>query len=589
MPDLRRYLRIRTAASPTVTADDAWLVVVSDLTGLPQAWAAPAEGGWPHQLTFADDRVQWVAASPTAERTVVFGRDTEGDERTQLHRIHPEGTGERPLTDDPATVHRFGAFTPDGTEVVFTANARNGVDFDCYRQALDGGPPRLVAKLSGSTRVARITPDGRQALLHVARSPLDADLALLDLDSGEQAPLTPAPGRHLPADFTHDGRWLVLASDMGGEFTRAGRLDTTTGEWTPFGPTGRDVDEVAVRGGSGAMSVNDDGRSRLLSFDPDTLATTGEIDLPPGVASELAVAPDGGRVLFTFTGPAHPQAVWEADTRESVPARQVTRPSTAGIDPASFVQPATERVEAHDGRRIPVLVWTPPHLARPPAVVSVHGGPEAQERPRFSWLYQYLLARGIAVVAPNVRGSTGYGRSYTALDDRERRPDAVADLAAVGRWAADHPHLSGAPAVMGASYGGYLTLAGLASCPGLFAAGVSIVGMADLVGFLERTSPYRRALREAEYGTLERHRELLAELSPIHRIEEVDAPLLVIHGANDPRVPVSEATGLVACLRAAGGAVECLLFDDEGHGIVRPGNRERAYAALADFLERHLA
>lgn len=519
---------------------------------------------------------------------VVFGRDAGGDERTRLHRIRPDGTGERPLADDPATVHRFGAFTPDGAEIVYTANARNGVDFDCYRQSLEGGIPQLVTTMAGSTRVTHLTPDGRQAVLVRAEAPMRTELLLVDVDTGAQTTLEPATARHVPGDLSSDGRWLFLASDAGGDFARPVRLDLATGTWTPFAPGDNDIDDLAVRGGTGVVSVNDDGRSRLWAFDPDTLAVAGEVDLPLGVASELELAPNGRRVTFTFSGPAFPRGVWEAELGPPAAPRRLTRAPTAGIDPASFVEPTTERIAADDGLLLPVLVSRPPHTAAPPAVISVHGGPESQERPRFHAVYQYLQACGFAVVAPNVRGSTGYGRHYASLDDRERRHDAVADLAAVARWVTAHPRLNGAPAVMGASYGGYLTLAGLTRHPDLFAAGVSIVGMADLVGFLEHTSAYRRALREAEYGSLADDQELLAELSPIHRIEAVRAPLLVIHGANDPRVPVREATQLIARLRRAGGTVESLIFDDEGHGIVRLENRVTAYQKVADFLERHL-
>lgn len=585
---MRRYLDIRTAACPTLTADDAWLLVVTDLTGLPQAWAAPARGGWPQQLTFADDRVQWVAASPVDPGMVVFGRDAGGDERTQLHRVRPDGTGERPVVDDPAIVHRFGAFTPDGAEIVYTANARNGVDFDCYRQSLQDGAPELVTTMTGSTRVSHVTPDGRHALVVRAAAPLMTELLLVDVDTGAQRTLLPATARNVPGDLSADGRFLFLASDAGGEFARPVRVELATGVWTAFGPDHDDVDDLAVRAGTGVVSVNDDGRSRVWLFDPETLAVTGEVDLPLGVASELELAPDGRRVAFTFSGPAFPRGVWEADLHPPGPPRRLTRASTAGIDPASFVEPTTERIAADDGLLLPVLVSRPASTAAPPAVISVHGGPESQERPLFQPVNQYLLARGFAVVAPNVRGSTGYGRHYASLDDRERRHDAVADLAAVARWVTAHPRLSGTPAVMGASYGGYMTLAGLTRYPDLFVAGVSIVGMADLVGFLEHTSAYRRALREAEYGSLAEDQQLLAELSPIHRIEAVRAPLLIIHGANDPRVPVREATQLVARLRRAGGTVESLIFDDEGHGIVRLENRVAAYQTVADFLGGHL-
>jgi dipeptidyl aminopeptidase/acylaminoacyl peptidase len=216
----------------------------------------------------------------------------------------------------------------------------------------------------------------------------------------------------------------------------------------------------------------------------------------------------------------------------------------------------------------------------------VHGGPESQSRPALNAVIQYLAARGIAVAVPNVRGSTGYGKTFTSLDDVERRPDSVRDLAALAR------HLGadrGVPVgVMGGSYGGYMTLAAITTDPDLWRAAVDIVGIANMVTFLERTGSYRRRLREAEYGSLEHDHDLLVAISPIHHVDRIVAPLLVIHGANDPRVPVDEAEQIVAALRARGREVTYLRYEDEGHGLVRLANRIDAYPQVARFLERHL-
>lgn len=585
VPDVRRYLQIRSSGGASVTADGRRLLLVADLDGLAKAWSLPAPGGWPRQVAAGDERVQWVRTSPHDADVAVVGTDRDGDERTQLRRVSVTGVEEQPLTDDCATIHRLGGFTPDGAAMVYAANDRNGVDFDLYRRTLDGGSPRCVAHLHGSQQPGDVTPDGRHVLVVSPRSPMDTDLALVALGDGVVRTLV-AGGRHRPGGFGEDGRQLFVASDAGRQLLAAARIDLTSGTWTRFGPVDHDVDEVAVRAGVGAYTVNDAGRSRLYWFDPDTLQTTGQVDLPVGVVSDLCVAPDGSWLTFSFDAAAHPRAVWRAEAGAST-ARVLTASSTMGIDPDSFVTPTVEHVVSFDGLRVPVLTYRPQGVSRPPVVVSVHGGPEAQERPAFNPVYQYLLARGVAVVAPNVRGSTGYGRHYTSLDDRHRRPDAIADLDAVARWASER--FPAAPlAIMGASYGGFMTLAALTSFPERFAAGVCIVGMANLVTFLEHTGDYRRALREAEYGYLASDRELLATLSPLSHVERIRAPLLVIHGANDPRVPVGEAEQIVDHLRRRGQPVDYLRFDDEGHGIARFDNRVTAYSAVADFLERHL-
>lgn len=582
--DLRRYLQIPTSAGPAYTADGGRVVFISDVTGVHQAWSVPADGGWPTRVSGGTQRIQRVEASPADPAVAVVGRDTGGDERTQLHRVAPDGTVEQPLTADAATIHRFGAFVPDGAHLVYTANARDGVDFDLYERGLAGDGARRVARLAGSQQATHVTPDGAGAVVVHARSSMDGDLTLVDRSSGAVRVLA-AGGRYRPGGWAGGGRFLFVAADRDRDHLGAWRLDLLDGAWERIGLGDADVEEVAVADGVGAVTVNDDGRSRLCWFDPATLAVGPTMGLPAGVASDLCLSPGATRLAFTFSGAQHPGAVWHAAVGGS-DARPLTPAGAPGLDPAAFVEPAVAAAPSFDGLAVPVLVYRPAGVDRCPAVVSVHGGPESQERPVFKPIYQYLLARGIGVVAPNVRGSTGYGRRYASLDDRDRRPDAVADLDAVARWAGAEGF--GPLAVMGASYGGFMTLSALAAHPERFAAGVSIVGMANLVTFLERTGAYRRSLREAEYGSLDTDRALLAALSPISRVDRITTPLFVVHGANDPRVPIGEAEQIVAALRERGRDVRYRRFEDEGHGITRLDNRVAAYTEVADFLVDHL-
>jgi dipeptidyl aminopeptidase/acylaminoacyl peptidase len=261
--------------------------------------------------------------------------------------------------------------------------------------------------------------------------------------------------------------------------------------------------------------------------------------------------------------------------------------------PARLSDPSSHRITTADGESVPCFVY--PAAAGAPAdragsvVLHLHGGPEEQAKRTFSATIAALTHAGHAVVVPNVRGSTGYGKRWYSMDDGRRRFDAFADLAAVHAYL---PALGLDPkraALWGASYGGYLVLAGLAFQPRLWAAGVDIVGISSLVTFLEHTSPYRRATREREYGTLARDREFLAEASPMTRIDDVRAPLFVIHGRNDPRVPVSEAAQLYDALVANGVECELHVFDDEGHGLTKRANKVDAYARAFEFLGRHLS
>jgi dipeptidyl aminopeptidase/acylaminoacyl peptidase len=312
------------------------------------------------------------------------------------------------------------------------------------------------------------------------------------------------------------------------------------------------------------------------------------MDIPPGVAGGLELSPDQSELTFSFSSPRHNGDVWRVEAGGTDPVR-ITESSTAGIAPDSFVGTSQISIDSFDGFAVPAWVYRPEDVARPPVIVSVHGGPEAQERPGFNPLYQYLVAAGYAVVAPNVRGSSGYGKTSMGLDDGRLRMDSVEDLNALGRWIVASGDFDGSRmALMGGSYGGFMVLAGLATAPELWAAGIDIVGITNFVTFLENTGAYRRALREAEYGSLAEDREFLESISPIAMVDRIEAPLLVIHGANDPRVPLSEATQIADRLRERGRPVDLLVFDDEGHGVVKLANRKVAYRRAVEFLQSHL-
>ncbi len=301
-----------------------------------------------------------------------------------------------------------------------------------------------------------------------------------------------------------------------------------------------------------------------------------------GVVSETVFSGDGGLLAFHFTSPLEPGDIWVYDGKTR---RLTTSPSE--VPRSHLVEPTLHRFESFDGESVPVYLYEQQDDDYPaPVVIWIHGGPEAQLRPTWNALHQYFVARGFAVAAPNVRGSTGYGKRYEHLDDVEKRLDSVRDLGSLHDWLEARRGIDASRTVLyGGSYGGYMVLAGLAFLPERWAAGVDIVGMSSLVTFLENTSDYRRAFREREYGSLERDRELLESVSPISRVGEIRAPLFIIHGANDPRVPLSEAQQLHTELVARGVPCELLVYEDEGHGLGKLKNRLDAYPRAASFLE----
>ncbi len=361
-----------------------------------------------------------------------------------------------------------------------------------------------------------------------------------------------------------------------------------------------DVDDAVVFGGelaglaasnTGDLAyvVNVDGYSHLVRLRLGEWTSPPLTDLPAGVIGAVRFSADGGNLVLYLQTPNRNADIWTVDV-VSGQARQITHSDRAGIPSASFVQPELIEFASFDGLQIPAFYYRPQSPAPSggyPCILYVHGGPASQIRPDFDVRFQYFLSRGYAILAPNVRGSTGYGRKYTALDELDLRMDSVADLKHAVLWLQARPEIAGdRVAIYGRSYGGYMVLAALTEYPELFAAGIDVVGIANWVTFMERTSPWRRPHREQEYGSLATQRDLLERISPIHKIERITMPLMVIAGDNDPRVPLFESELVTDRVRAAGGTVEFLHYADEGHKISKLVNRVDSFTRMAAFLDR---
>jgi dipeptidyl aminopeptidase/acylaminoacyl peptidase len=425
-------------------------------------------------------------------------------------------------------------------------------------------------------------------------------LILVDRASGTARALTPeiseGPASHLAAQWSADRRGLYLLSDRGRQFLSLAWLDLATTELTYLRDDPWDAQGLALtRDGTRlALALNEDGYSRLELFDVSAgwqaRRPLPAPQLPPCAVHGLEWSPDGARLALTVDPADDAPDVWVWDIAASHLWR-ATRSARGGLPRESFVAPTLVRYPTFDGRQIPAFLFTP-RDSEPrglPVVVYVHGGPESQYRPNFNPVVQYLVNQGYAVLAPNVRGSTGYGYEYQILDDVRLRMDSVNDLRHAALWLgqsglADPRRI----AVMGGSYGGFMVLSALTTYPDIWAAGVDTVGIANFVTFLENTGPWRRKLREPEYGSLEHDRDFLEAISPINHVERITAPLFVVHGANDPRVPVGEAEQMVAALRARGVPLEYLRFEDEGHGLQKRANRLVAYPQIARFLDRYV-
>jgi dipeptidyl aminopeptidase/acylaminoacyl peptidase len=606
--DVSRFLNVRSAGGPSFSPDGRFVFFLSNVTGVAQLWQVPVEGGWPTQLTFTGDSVRGAHCSPTRYR-LVYSMDSGGNERTQLYRIlgtgdHGLGDGwdSEPLAADPKAIHAFGGFSSDGDQIAFSANREAPDRFDLYVQKIDGAEAKLIVKGPGGYYSAYgWSPDDKYLLVSRNESNFNQDLFLVEVATGKARCITPHEGevQYHSAKLSHDGRSVWCASTAKGrDLPGLARIDTDTGRLVFVEEPPHEVEDVEVspKGRWLAWVVNEGGKGVLTLRD---LKANVEhtAPMPLGVVHSPTFAPDDGRLAFVFDGPRHNGDVWVWDLPNGVPAkkpRQLTHASRAGLDFERFVEPELIRYKSFDGLMIPAWFYPPAKGAHkgdgpPPVIVYPHGGPESQTRPSFNALFQYFLQAGYAVLAPNVRGSTGYGVKYMNLDNTVKRMDSVKDLAHAAHWLRDEKR--GDPkrlAVFGGSYGGFMVLAQLCFHPDLWAAGIDVVGICNFVTFLEKTGAYRRAHREAEYGNLREHRKFLEEISPINHVDKIRCPLLVIHGANDPRVPVGEAEQIVAALRKRMVPVEYLRYEDEGHGLAKLKNRLDAYPKMVAFLDKHL-
>lgn len=601
---IERYLNIRAASSPALAPAGDRVAFLLNVTGTPQVWSVGAAGGWPEQLTFYTDRVDFVRWSPDGTG-LLFGKARGGDENAQLYWMSPDGAQVRQLTDAPKIRYNFGAWSADGRRISYASNKRNPNFFDIYVMDVASGQESLVYQQDGSNAAVAWSPDGRFIVVSRASDTLslDNDLYLVELASKGVTHLTPHEGAAQFGDvhFTRDNRALLLSTNVAGEWQTLARMDLATRKIEPVtnAPWDTDATEMSTDGRLLAYALNRDGFSELYVR---KLTDTGTGDgrdtavaLPgKGVVSGLDFSQDGRKLAFAFAGARHNADVWLYDLKTRK-LEQVTRSSRAGIPQSSFIEPELIRYKTFDGREIPAWYYRPDTTrtggaAHPlPVIVSVHGGPEGQERPAFNPTYQYFLSRGYAVLAPNVRGSTGYGKTYTHLDDVKLREDSVKDLAAAVEWlktsgGADARRI----AVMGGSYGGYMTLAAITLYPNLWAAAIEMFGISNFETNLRNTSGYRRRQREREYGTLANDLEFLRSVSPIYKVDRIKAPLLVFQGKNDPRVPYTESEQIVKALRDRNAPVEYTLFEDEGHGFVKLNNRLIVYPKIVDFLERHM-
>ncbi|WP_426750334.1 S9 family peptidase [Myxococcus sp. Y35] len=597
-----QYLEARSAMLVDTSDDGKQMLISTRFADTNQLHLVEMPLGARTQLTFSREPINEARFQPGDSRIIYYLQDKGGGEFFQVFRLDRR-TGRSELLTDGKSRHEGLLVSPDGRWLAYAGTGRNGRDTDVHLAST--AAPRQARRLTeeeGMWHPLEFSRDGTKLLVMRFRAADDSDLFIVDVASGARRQLTPQEGKGSVdgAVFTQDGKGVYLVTDRYSDFAELYKLDVEKAPTTqpPESLTKSvkwNVTDLALSpdGRKLALTVNEDGFTRLYLLDPRTRALSAVDTLPRGVSFGLTFPLKRPDLLGLTRGDARsPLDVWTVDLKTRKPTRW-TRSEVGGLDTDTFTVPTLVRYPSTDGLQVPAFLYVPKGASgKVPVVVIFHGGPESQSLPTFSNFTQFLVTElGMAVLVPNVRGSDGYGKTYRAMDDGVKREQSLADIGATLDFIASRKDLDASRVgVYGGSYGGYMTLASVAFFPERVRAAVDVVGISSLPSFLQNTQAYRRDLRRAEYGD-ERDpavRQVQERISPLGAVDRIRAALYVQQGANDPRVPQSEAEQIVRAVRQRAPDVWYMLATDEGHGFQKKANRDYAQLTALMFFEKHL-
>ncbi len=587
-PSFEQFAAIRLIGSVKYSPDGTEMAYTANTTGFHNIWVMPAGGGFARQVTtFQNSRVTDFHWSPDG-RQLAFTADNHGDEMDQVFVIDAQGGWPVQLTDAEAVQYGISGWTPDGRKLVVTGNDREPTEMD--PQLIDVATGEVDRLMTGGQYYAgEVSPDGRHLTIVEFLGNTNQRLHLLDLETREARLLTRHEGEanFPPMAWALDSSGFYLLSNLNREFMALGFYSLEKDDWSYIHAPDREVEgfRLSRDGRTTVAAINLDGASGLQAYDMETGSEIPVRELPSGEITSLSLHPSERRVAMVFARSGEAANIYELDIETGeLQAREQSM--LGGIPAQQMIEPELVHFPSFD-RDVPAWLFRPRGDGPFPVVVSIHGGPEAQERPSYAYsgLYQYLLSRGIGILAPNIRGSTGYGLSYQRLIYRDWGGAELEDI----RHAAEYlrtldwvaPDRLG---VFGGSFGGFATLSALSRLPEYWAAGVDVVGPSNLITFVASVPPHWRSVLKEWVGDAEEDRDLLIERSPITYVDNIRAPLLVIQGANDPRVVQAESDQMVERLRELGREVEYYVDEESGHG---PASREAGlkwWRMTGDFL-----
>jgi dipeptidyl aminopeptidase/acylaminoacyl peptidase len=594
---IEQFMATVSYAGASFSADESRILYSSNETGIFNAYALPAGGGTPVALTKSTtDSVFAVSWFPDDDRAL-YTRDQGGNELNHLYVREADGS-ERDLTPGSKLKAIFSGWTPDGAAFYVATNERDARYFDLYRYDAKSYERRLLFKNEQGLSPGPVSRDGRWLALGKSNTTADADIYLYDIAAGTLKHLTPHSGSiaYQAQTFDPASQRLIFSSDEGGEFSRLRSYELASGTVADFQKADWDIDYTAYSrdGKVRVTGINEDGSLVVRVTDAVNEKPLALPPLPPGQLRSVTFSRSGRRMAFYVNGDRAPSNLYVYDFQTGR-LQQLTQSLSRDIDPADLVEARVVRFKSFDGMVIP-SIWYAPQQAdaarKVPAVVFVHGGPGGQTTRGYSALIQYMVNQGYAVLGINNRGSSGYGKTFYTADDRRHGREPLWDCIEAKTWLAatgivDPERI----AIMGGSYGGYMTLAALAFRPEAFRVGVDIFGVSNWLRTLESIPPYWEAQRSALYaeiGDPVKDREMLIATSPLFHAKEIRVPLMVVQGRNDPRVIKPESDEIVEAVKKNGAAVEYLVFDDEGHGFSKKKNQIEANRRMVAFLDKYL-
>jgi dipeptidyl aminopeptidase/acylaminoacyl peptidase len=596
----QRYTEFRSAGPYDWHPQKRELLISTRFADVPQVHRIVMPGGARTQLTFFPDRVSGASYHPHVGDYFIFSKDIGGGEWFQIFRYDVESGNITMLTDGKS--RNLGAtWSNKGDRIAYASTRRNRADLDFYvMDPSDKSTDKMIVEnTGGGWDIADWSPDDKTLLISEGISVNESYLWLADVASGKKTLLTPKGGEKVayqPIGFSADGKGIYVTSDKGNEFQRITYIDLATKSEKVLTNATWDVDDARLSWNrkSIAYTLNENGLASLHVIDLATGKERALPKLPIGTIGGITWHENNKDLAFAITSAKSPADIYSVDLASGKRDRWTTS-ETGGLNANLNVDPTLVKWKSFDGREISGWLYSPPAAKFPgkrPVIVNIHGGPEGQSRPGFLGRNNYILNElGVAILFPNVRGSSGYGKTYVAMDNGFKREDSYKDIEALLHWLKDQANIDGDKIMItGGSYGGHMTLATATRYNDLITCSLDVVGMSNLVTFLEHTEPYRRDLRRVEYGDERdpKMREFLETIAPMNHVKNITKPMFVVAGANDPRVPKSEADQIVAALKSQSTPVWYLVGKNEGHGFSKKQNADFQFYATILFIEKYL-